>query len=182
MNHRPHKSRKARRQELKVRKRSAPGTSPGMVSPDPSFHWPEVEVISFGPTSIEEHRDPTIKNLPAVLAKHPVNWINVEGLGDAELIESLGEIFHLHRLALEDVVNLHQRAKVEVYGDKLFIVLRMASCEHRVRTEQVSIFIGPNWVLHLSGTPGDAFDRVRQRIAKAWERSVRRGRITSLTR
>lgn len=136
-----------------------------MVVPDPSFRLPAVEVIAFGPGDIEELREPNLKELPRVLARHPVTWINVEGLGDAELIESLGELFHLHRLALEDVVNLHQRAKVELYGDVLFVVLRMASCEPRATTEQISIFIGPKWVLTFQeGTPGDPFNRVRQRI------------------
>lgn len=136
-----------------------------MVVPDPNSRWPTVHVIAYGPTSIEEEREPAIKHLPAVLARHPVTWINVEGLGDAELIEDLGEAFHLHRLAMEDVVNLHQRAKVEIYGDVLFVVLRMVSCEPRATTEQVSIFIGPNWVLSFQeGAPGDPFDRVRQRI------------------
>ena len=37
-------------------------------------------------------------------------------------IEQFGELFGLHRLALEDTVNLHQRAKVETYGEVLFVV------------------------------------------------------------
>ena len=63
-----------------------------------------------------------------------VIWVNVEGLGDAETIERLGAFFGLHPLALEDVVNAHQQAKVEDYGDHLFIVARMVSARPARRT------------------------------------------------
>ncbi len=42
-----------------------------------------------------------------------MTWIDVIGVGDAELVTRLGEMFGLHRLALEDVVHVHQRPKVE---------------------------------------------------------------------
>lgn len=159
------KSRKARRKDLKIRRRTEPGSSPGAVVPDPASRWPEVEVIAYGPEGLEEHHDLSPKQIQASLGKHAVTWVNVEGLGDAELIEGLGEVFRLHRLALEDVVNLHQRAKVETYDDKLFIVMRMVNCEERAATEQLSIFVGTNWVLTFQeGTPGDPFNRVRQRL------------------
>jgi hypothetical protein len=48
------------------------------------------------------------------------------GLGDAKAIKKLGQIFGLHSLALENVVNVHQRAKVESYDEHLFIVASMA--------------------------------------------------------
>ena len=54
-----------------------------------------------------------------------VTWINVDGLGDANTIRKIGEQFGLHALALEDVINVHQRAKVEPYSDHLFIVTRL---------------------------------------------------------
>jgi Mg2+ and Co2+ transporter CorA len=53
----------------------------------------------------------------AFLQAWPVTWVNVEGLGDATVIRQLGELFGLHRLALEDVINVHQRAKGEQYGE-----------------------------------------------------------------
>ena len=98
-----------------------------------------------------------------------MTWINVEGLGDAGTIEQFGELFGLHRLALEDTVNVHQRAKVEDYGEVLFIVLRMVYCAakngDRCGTEQLSMFLGPNWLLTFQeGQPGDSFDRVRTRL------------------
>jgi len=52
----------------------------------------------------------------------PITWLNVEGLGDVEVIRQLADIFGLHWLALEDVLQVDQRAKVEQYGDHHFIL------------------------------------------------------------
>jgi magnesium transporter len=65
---------------------------------------------------------------------------------------------------LEDVVNLHQRAKVEDYGDTLFIVGRSVTLDERLETEQVSLFLGKNFVVSFQERPGLCLDPIRQRI------------------
>lgn len=156
---------KPQRHELKVKRRSKPGSSPGLIAPDPSQPKPVFHILAYGPNGVTETNVTDVNELPALLFKHDVTWINIDGFGDAKAIEKVGEIFNLHRLALEDVVSQHQRAKIEEYGDHLFIVMRMASCEERAHTEQLSLFLGKNFVLTFQGgPPGDSFDRVRQRI------------------
>jgi magnesium transporter len=44
-----------------------------------------------------------------------VTWINVSGIHNVALIESLGKHFDLHPLTLEDIVNTTQRPKVEEF-------------------------------------------------------------------
>jgi len=95
----------------------------------------------------------------------------VDGLGDAEVIRALGEVFGLHRLALEDVTSPHQRAKVEQYGEDIFIVARMPSLAEGLETEQVSFFLGKNFLVSFQEKVGDCFDPVRDRIRHA------RGRV-----
>jgi magnesium transporter len=159
------KKRKASPRDIKIHRRTPPGASPGQVIADPTQPAPRIDVIAFGQQGVVEQSVPTIDAAHHFVGRHDVVWINVEGLGDARTIERCGELLGLHRLALEDTVNVHQRAKVEDYGEKLFIVLRMVSCRERCSTEQLSMFVGPNWVVTFQeGTPGDAFDRVRARI------------------
>jgi magnesium transporter len=93
--------------------------------------------------------------------------MNVDGLGDVRVIEELGEVFGLHRLALEDVVNTHQRAKVEAYGDVLFIVARMADVSRRTNTEQLSMFVASNFVVTLQEEAGDCWNSLRERIRQS---------------
>ncbi|RLS56105.1 MAG: magnesium and cobalt transport protein CorA [Planctomycetota bacterium] len=92
-------------------------------------------------------------------------WINVDGVGEPHWLQSIGETFGLHTLALEDAVHVHQRAKVEEYGDHLFIVVRMVAASDRLSTEQVSLFLGPDFVITVQELPGgDCLDSVRQRL------------------
>jgi magnesium transporter len=157
------------RKTPKVVRRTQPGAAPGSIIPDPSQPKPKISVIAYGAGDEVEIHVNSPEEAKALVGRRPVTWIDVEGLGDAKTIEQFGELFGLHRLALEDTINAHQRAKVETYGEILFIVLRMVFCseEHggRCGTEQVSIFVGPNWLISFQeGRPGDSFNRVRGRL------------------
>ena len=159
------RSTRSRRKEG-IRRRTPPGAAPGTVAVDPEAPRPRLRVMSFGPDQVVEDDCPkTLDFLRERLASWPVTWVNVDGLGDAQTIQELGEIFGLHRLALEDVVNVHQRAKAELYDRHYFVVARMADPE-RSGTEQLSLFIGGNYVLTFQERPGDCFDPVRERIRK----------------
>lgn len=155
-------------------RRTPPGAQPGMVVVDPAASKPVVHVMAYGPAGLVEQPIEDLKELPPLVAKHSVVWVNVDGLGDAALLQKLGETFSLHRLALEDAVNLHQRAKVDNYGEHLFVVARMVKPDEHFHTEQVSLFLGKNFVLTLTEDPGDCFDAVRGRL-RAAAGSIRRG-------
>ncbi|KAA0217839.1 magnesium and cobalt transport protein CorA [bacterium] len=166
-------SKKRRRaRETEFRRRTAPGAAPGTVAVDPDAPKSVLTLMAFGPERFEERRIEQVHELKAFCDAWPVVWVNVDGLGDAGVISQLGEMFHLHRLALEDVVNVHQRAKVETYGDQVFIVGRMVELDHhRVGGDQLSLFVGPRFVLSFQERSGDCFDPVRDQIRKA------RGRV-----
>jgi magnesium transporter len=96
-------------------------------------------------------------------------------LGDAKVISTIGNLFGLHQLALEDVVNVHQRAKVEDYPDHLFIVARMVERNECLLTEQVTMFLGQDYVITFQERPGkDCIEPVRERIRKG------KGRLRTL--
>lgn len=136
-----------------------------MIAPHPDMPKSVIHLMAYNGDHCVDATISKVSEVAEYLQKYPVVWVNVEGLGDAAVIEQLGELFHLHRLALEDVVNVHQRPKLDEYGNVLFLVLRMATCKERVCTEQLSLFLGKGFVLTFQeGEPGDSFDRVRQRM------------------
>ena len=140
----------------------AAGQAPGVLSIDPSWPQPVLRVMAYGPDGfVDEAVD--VEQIPEYLGAWPVVWVNVDGLGDAEVLKRLGEIFSLHRLALEDVVNLGQRAKVEAYDEDLFIVARSPSTKSR-GGEQLTLVLGREFVLSFQEVAGDSFDGVRERI------------------
>jgi len=106
-----------------------------------------------------------------------VTWINIDGVHDAAVIGELGAKFDIHPLILEDIMTTSQRPKVEDLGNAVFVVLRMIECDADVtdiRADQLSLIVGPNFVLSFQETPGDCFGPVRERIRGA------KGRIRKL--
>jgi magnesium transporter len=163
------KSRKQRRYPLNFHRRTAPGAPPGMLVADPSACKPVVRLIAYGPTGYDERELATAADYEDVskfLADYPVTWINVDGLGDVEVVQRLGKIFGLHVLALEDVLNNHQRAKVEQYGDHLFIVARIIEGGARMDSDQLAMFLGDRFILTFQHLPGDCLDPLRERIRR----------------
>jgi magnesium transporter len=144
-------------------RRSAPGAAPGSLVPDPQAPAPAVHCLRYDTERLIEERDCLAGDLPPI-GENELLWLDVVGLGDAAIIQSIGERYGLHRLALEDVLNVHQRPKVEEYQDHLYLVLRMANGAMRADTEQVSIFLSAGLVVTFQERPGDCFEPIRQRI------------------
>ncbi len=99
-----------------------------------------------------------------------VTWINVDGLHQVDLIEKIGKAFDLHPLILEDIANTNQRPKMEEYSNCLYVVIQMFSHhegDEAIEAEQVSLVLGPNFVLSFQERQGDVFDVVRDRIRNA---------------
>ncbi len=96
-----------------------------------------------------------------------VRWIDVEGLHEIGIIQQIGEYLRLHPLVLEDILNTYQRPKAEDYGEYLYLVLKMLSCNNAgtIVTEQVSLILGSNFVISFQeGMEGDVFNPIRERL------------------
>jgi magnesium transporter len=160
-----HGHRRRRRYRLVQRRRAPPGTPPGTVVAPPDALPSVLTVFAYqGDHCIEAHPKDAAE-VREFLGRHPVVWVNVDGLGDAALLADLGRLFNLHALALEDVVNTHQRPKIDQYEGVLFIVMRMMQRGEHLSEEQVSIFVGKNFVLTFQeNLPGDSFGPVRDRL------------------
>lgn len=99
-----------------------------------------------------------------------VTWINIDGLHEVDVIEKIGKHFNLHPLILEDIVNTGQRPKMEDFEDYLFAVLKMLHYDQKndqIEAEQISLVVGPNFLLSFQERPGDVFNGVRERLRKA---------------
>ena len=155
-----------RRSALRQRRRTAPGAAPGTLIADPLAQAPVIRFIGYGPDDIEERQIVNAEDASGLVGKWPVSWINVDGLGDADVIRTLGECFGVHRLALEDILDVHQRPKVEEYSDHVFIITRMTLGADTSATEQMTMFLGDGYVLTFQERPGDCFDPVRERLRR----------------
>ncbi len=140
------------------------GEPPGTLKTDPNALPPSLHIIAYGPESYREIEEPNLDNVADLRKQWPVVWLNIDGIGDADTLMRLGRVFDIHRLALEDLVTVHQRAKTEDYGNRLFVIVRMLESGEAAHTEQLSIFLGNGFVVTFQEHPGDCLDPLRKRI------------------
>ena len=94
-------------------------------------------------------------------------WITVQGIHHIEGLQQLGAAFGLHPLVMEDIVNTHQRPKIEDYGEYLFLVMKAVSRKdpgQSLMVEQVSLIVGKNFVLCFLEGNDDPFVDLRGRL------------------
>jgi magnesium transporter len=134
---------------------------------------PRIRVIDYTERKLRESEFTKPEDTFPYRSGKSVSWINVDGLHDVGLIEKIGKHFGIHPLVLEDIVNTDQRPKAEDHEDHVFIVLKMLYLGDApdVRSEQVGIVLGKNYLISFQERPGDVFESVRERIRKT------RGRI-----
>ena len=158
------------RQRRKVTRhhRPQPGAPPGTLV---SHHQTatSIRVIGYGKDTYSTFDAPAIEDIKALAADFEVVWVNVVGLADVDSISELGEIFGIHHLTLEDILNIHQRAKFESFESYDFIVTQMASFEdesksNSVTTSQLCIILQDKFVFTFQDVATDCLGPVRRRI------------------
>ncbi|MDN0085045.1 magnesium/cobalt transporter CorA [Crenobacter sp. SG2305] len=94
-------------------------------------------------------------------------WVALKDPEPSEL-EKMSEEFGLHELAVEDALRGHQLAKIEEYGDMLFVVLHLLELDQsgQVRTGEVAVFVGANYVLSIRSRSDLGFLGVRARCER----------------
>ena len=93
-------------------------------------------------------------------------WIGLHQPSEQEF-DSIRREFDLHELAVEDAIKAHQRPKLEIYGDTLFVVLRTARfIAETDSTEfgEILLFIGHDFIISVRHGEGSALHDVRLRL------------------
>jgi len=126
-----------------------------------------ITVIDYNEQNFQEKEVSAVEECFPFKTTPTVTWINIDGLHKIELIEKLGKEFDLHPLILEDILNTGQRPKFEDLGNNVFIVLKMLSYtdeKQTIQSEQISLAVGPNFVISFQESVRDVFEQVRDRI------------------
>ena len=128
-----------------------------------------ITVIDYDAAHYQEKQVEQVEDCYPFRDTETVTWINIDGLGNTGVIEKIGKCFTIHPLILEDIFNTGQRPKMEDLDTYLYVTLKMLQVtgpEKEVKSEHVSMIIGPNYLLSFQEDVGDVFDPVRERIRK----------------
>ncbi|MBU1147381.1 MAG: magnesium/cobalt transporter CorA [Candidatus Omnitrophica bacterium] len=130
----------------------------------------KISIIDYSEESFKERQGVKVEECFPFKDTPTVTWINVDGIHQVDIIEKLGKQFDIHPLVLEDIVNTSQRPKMEDFENYIFIVMKMLYCDkndNEIKSEQVSLILGSNFVISFQEKEGDVFDSIRERIRNA---------------
>lgn len=145
---------------------------PGVIVETEELRTQKVDITVFDYTEkdFEEKKIKDIKECFPYKDKPSVTWINVDGM-NLDVIHQIDDHFGIHPLVAEDIVITGQRAKMEDYDNYIFIVIKMIYMkrgEEEMYSEQISLILGPNYVISFQEKMGgDVFDPIRDRIRAA---------------
>jgi len=164
------------------KRRTAPvGTPPGTLLPqhEKAHTTMSVRVMDYSPDACHVLKSVSLEDTYQLRDSGTVSWIDIEGVRDTEALAKFGDHFGLHPLVLEDILNTHQRPKLEEYENYFYIVARMLIAGKQptdaVHSEQVSFILGKNFLITFQEIPGDVFDPVRHRVQQGHGRSRNSG-------
>jgi magnesium transporter len=148
----------------------------GINAKAPSDNEIILELIQYNEQDYGMQADIPVDELLKQLKPGHVNWINVDGLHDKTIINSLGEHFALHPLLIEDLTS-DQQPKAEEFDDYVFFTMKMLHSikEGKIKYEQISFVLGKDYLLSFQETPGDFFGSFRERIKQGTGR-IRKSR------
>jgi magnesium transporter len=125
-----------------------------------------LSIIGFDPTDSWARTADTVDELLQYRSDSGITWININGLKDDKAISRLAEVYGIHPLTIEDILNTERRPKVEEFDGYLFITFREIShpVENPFVFDQISLALTANTVITFQETAGDSFDGIRRRI------------------
>lgn len=159
------------------------GMSPGTAVHVGDIHQEDtrIQLWDYSASQCQYRPDPgqsaELEDLSAYLHTDTVTWILVEGLADTARISQITNAFGVHPLTLEDILNTHQRPKLEDHGHYLFIVMKnlaVSTSGFSIDTEQVSLLLMPGVVCVFKEKSDDLFATLVQRL------NVASGRLRSM--
>lgn len=143
-----------------------PGTAPGtLVSAAGTDAAVTIHLLDYTSDAVEEIRLARAEDCHQYLQRNSKTWIQVNGQADPDTLRKLGDLFDLHDLALEDVLNSGQRPKIELYDDLIFLIAAIPYYDGvTLEIVQVSLFVGRNYLICLCPLEEDPFTPVRKRM------------------
>lgn len=171
-------SRRAGRARLVEARTEPVGQAPGIFAERAApAQRARLDAFVYAADRFEERHGLTSDQACALAHADGVTWINLAGVDDVATVEALCRAFGLHTLAIEDIVHLQQRPKVEIFGDHVFVVAQMVSPlpGETWETEQVSFVLGPGVLLSFQEDDTDVFGPVRDRLRSGAGRLRHRG-------
>jgi len=177
--HRPHQQKQTDKTVLSSAADKS-GLPPGTLIHIGEKHESEckISVTQYNADTLLRHEIASISELKQLQNSKLITWVNVDGLSDTHIVESIGQELNIHPLVLEDILSTHQRPKLEEYEDFLYLVIKGIDIkpgkDFSLQYEQISILLLANYVITFKEKADNTFDPIYSHLQN------RNGRLRQL--
>jgi magnesium transporter len=149
-----------------VKRYHPPGTPPGTLLPAAEGAPPAaVRLLAYDARGCRELRDRSLADCRERAGKGAVIWVHLQGAPSPAQLQLLGKCFDLHPLALEDVQNTGQRPKFDPQPEHYFLIAALPRLDGgEVHIDQISMFLGPDFLVTIATGAADPFVPIRKRL------------------
>lgn len=127
----------------------------------------KIDIIQYDKENYTEEEISNVNDLKQFNYKDKTTWIQVYGLHDESVIKEIGNLFNIHNLVLEDILNIYQRPKLENYNDYLFLVVKAFFSDDKnidVEHTQISCVLDDNILISFLEKQTNFFDPIKDYI------------------
>ena len=127
----------------------------------------EMQLYVYDDADLTEYPEFRINEFPKTLNLNKINWLNVHGLNNIELIKSVGAFLDVDNFILGDILNTTRRTKLDELNDLLFFnVKSLLPTENsdNLSVEQISFLIKEGVLVSFQEKRSDFFTHIRERI------------------
>jgi len=137
-----------------------------------------IRFSNFTNDKLIENQPEKLEDCMHYISENTVSWISVYGLHDEVMMQKLGELFEIHGLLLEDMLNTDQRPKIAETDKLMVVILKILDYNEKTKelsSDQISMILDDNYLITLQEKEGHYFDPIRERIRKGTGRVRRKG-------
>jgi len=127
----------------------------------------EMQLFVYDNSNLKEYHDFKVLELPKFINYEKINWLNIHGLNNIELIQSVGKFFEIDNFMLADILNTTKRTKLEELSNVLFFNIKSllpVSDSDNISVEQISFLIKDGVLISFQEKRSDFFTHIRERI------------------
>ena len=127
----------------------------------------QIQLFVYDDFEVTEYSDFAIEDLKKCILKGKINWLNLHGLNEIEIIETIGEFFKIDNFLLSDILNTTRRTKVEESSHNLFFNIKSllpTENSDNISAEQISFLIQDGVLISFQEKRSDFFTHIRERI------------------
>ncbi len=127
----------------------------------------DICVYTYSKESFEKHRPSDINAVLPLIREKKTAWIQVTGLGDLSLFSKMGDLFNIHTLTLEDMVNPAHPPKFDDFDNYFFVILKQLVFDpdtREVTVGQISLTVLDNLLIFVQEKRSPCLDPVEKRL------------------